>query len=70
MTLEDETGIVNLIVRPQIWERYRRAARAAVVMLAHGRLQSAEDVIHVLVNRIEDASDQLGDVDVRSRDFR
>ncbi len=70
VTLEDETGIVNLIVRQKVWERYRRAARAAVVMLAHGRLQREGDIIHVLTARIEDWSDQLGAVDVRSRDFR
>ena len=70
VTLEDETGIVNLIVRQKIWERDRKAARNAVVMLAHGRLQRAHDIIHVLVGRIEDVSDWLGAVDVRSRDFR
>ncbi len=70
VTLEDETGIVNLIVRQKIWERDRKAARNAVVMLAHGRLQRAHDIVHVLVSRIEDVSDRLGTVEVRSRDFR
>ena len=70
VTLEDETGIINLIVRQNVWERHRRAARAAVIMLAHGRLQRQGDIIHVLVSRIEDVSSELGEVDVRSRDFR
>ncbi len=70
VTLEDETGIVNLIVRQKIWERDRKAARNATVMLVHGRLQRAHDITHVLVGRIEDVSSQLGTVDLRSRDFR
>lgn len=70
VTLEDETGIVNLIVRQNVWERYRPAARSAVVMLAHGRLQSAEEIIHVLVAKIEDYSEQLREIDVKPRDFR
>jgi error-prone DNA polymerase len=70
VTLEDETGVVNLIIRQEVWERYRRAARAAVVMLAHGRLQREGDIIHVLVARIEDISDHIGTMAVHSRDFR
>ena len=39
VTLEDETGFANLIVRPEVWERYHQAARTATALLAHGRLQ-------------------------------
>jgi error-prone DNA polymerase len=70
VTLEDETGMVNLIVRPEIWERYRRAARAATVMLVHGRLQHEHDVIHILAARLEDLSAKFADLNTRSRDFR
>ena len=70
VTLEDETGFVNLIIRLEIWERYRIAARQATVMLASGTLQKQNEVIHVLVNRLEDISHWLHKVDVRSRDFR
>jgi error-prone DNA polymerase len=70
VTLEDETGIVNLIIRQHVWERYRRAARAAVVMVAGGILQKEGDIIHVLTSRIEDASDLLRNVMIKSRDFR
>jgi error-prone DNA polymerase len=70
VTLEDETGIVNLIVRQNVWERYRRVARSAVVMLAHGRLQRQGDIIHVLVSKLEDISRDLGGMSVNSRDFR
>jgi error-prone DNA polymerase len=69
VTLEDETGIVNLIVRRAVWERYRRVARTAVAMMAHGPLQRERLVTHVLVSRLEDLSEGLTDLDARSRDF-
>lgn len=70
VTLEDETGMSNLIVRQNIWERYRRVARSASVMLAHGRLQKEASVIHVLVTRLEDLSAKLVELHTSSRDFR
>jgi error-prone DNA polymerase len=70
VTLEDETGMINLIVRPEIWERYRRAARAATVMLVQGCLQNEHEVIHILAARLEDLSAKFADLSTRSRDFR
>jgi error-prone DNA polymerase len=69
VTLEDETGFANLIVRPEVWERYHHAARTATAMLAHGRLQRQDNVIHVLVNRLDDLSRRIDDLGVSSRDF-
>jgi error-prone DNA polymerase len=70
VTLEDETGQVNLIVRREVWERDRRVARGASAMIARGTLQRENEVIHVLVTRLEDLSDKLADLETRSRDFR
>ena len=70
VTLEDETGIVNLIVRPEVWERHHQAARAATVRMAHGVLQRHESIIHVLVGRLEDLSRELAEIETKSRDFR
>ncbi len=72
LTLEDETGTANLIVRPAVWQRDRRAALGAVVLLARGRLQRAAGVIHVVAQRLEDLSAWLGELralDPQSRDF-
>ena len=69
VTLEDETGFANLIVRPEVWERYHHAARTATAMLAHGRLQRQDTVIHILVNRLDDLSKRIADLGVSSRDF-
>ncbi len=69
VTLEDETGTVNLIVHQATWERYRKVARTAVAMIAHGRLQKDKEIIHVLVTRLEDLTERLGELAVKSRDF-
>jgi len=69
MTLEDETGIANLIIWQSVWERFHRAARNATVMLAAGRLQRQDEVIHLLVEHILDRTPLLAEVRTRSRDF-
>lgn len=69
VSLEDETGIINLIVKPDVWRRWRSAALEAVLLFAVGRLQKQEGVLHVVVMRLEDLSSLLGNLDARSRDF-
>jgi error-prone DNA polymerase len=70
VTLEDETGVVNLIVLPEIWERYRRIARGAQGLIAAGRVQRRDEIIHVMVDRLRDLGALLAGARVRSRDFR
>jgi error-prone DNA polymerase len=70
VTLEDETGVANLIIRQDVWQRFHRAARTAAALIAHGRLQNSQGVIHVLVSRLDDLSDQLKGLGSQSRDFR
>ncbi len=70
VTLEDETGMVNLMVRPDTWERYRSAARNATLLYAEGTLDRQADVHHVLVTRLDDWSSLLGRLAMQSRDFR
>lgn len=70
VTLEDETGFANLIIHPTIWERYHRTARRAQGMLAWGTLQHRDQVIHVLVQKLEDLSARLSELQTKSRDFR
>ncbi|MBN1589859.1 MAG: error-prone DNA polymerase, partial [Pirellulales bacterium] len=69
VTLEDESGVANLIIRPDVWRRFRTAALGATVLLAAGRLQHREDVVHVLVNRLENLSEWLATLGPQSRDF-
>ena len=70
MTLEDETGIANLVIYPSVWQRFRRVARFASVLLASGRLQREGDIIHVVCDRLDDVSDMLNRLPRSSRDFR
>jgi DNA polymerase III alpha subunit len=69
VTLEDETGQANLIIRPGVWRRWRQAALGATLMLAHGRLQRQGQIIHVLCTKLEDLSGRLRALVSRSRDF-
>jgi error-prone DNA polymerase len=69
MTLEDETGSANLIIRPKVWERYRRVGRQARALIATGLLQRQEGVIHLIVDRLEDVTTCLPDLGHVSRDF-
>ncbi len=58
-TLEDETGVANVIVRPPIFERYRRIVLGARLLLAEGRVEREGIVVHVLAERLVDRSDLL-----------
>ncbi|MGZ9130723.1 MAG: error-prone DNA polymerase, partial [Candidatus Binatia bacterium] len=69
VTLEDETGTTNLIVRINVWERYSKVANTAPAFLAHGHLQNQNEVIHVLVTKLENLAGRLGAMKSQSRDF-
>jgi error-prone DNA polymerase len=70
MTLEDETGIANLVVYPNVWTRFRATARFASVLMASGRLQREGDIIHIVCDRLDDVSEMLDKLDSRARNFR
>jgi len=70
VTLEDETGTINLVIRQHIWERYYRIARRSNAWMVHGTLENRNGIQHVVVHRLEDLSSNLGAHQPRSRDFR
>src|SRR5690606_20817733 len=53
MLLEDETGMVNCIVRPEVYDRHRAVVRADPLVLARGRLERRERTMNVLVHALE-----------------
>jgi error-prone DNA polymerase len=69
ITLEDETGMANLIVRPHIWESEGRRTRNKIAVIAEGHIEREGSVIHVQVQRLRDVSAELGALNHRSRDF-
>jgi error-prone DNA polymerase len=62
MTLEDETGVANLVVWPDVFERLRPVAMGARMLLARGKVQTAEGVTHLVVDHLEDWTPMLGDL--------
>jgi error-prone DNA polymerase len=65
VTVEDETGVANLIVWPSVFERHRRLILGAKMLACHGRVQREGDVIHVIADGLEDLSDLLHSVGER-----
>jgi len=70
ITLEDETGFVNLIAWEKVWSRARRIANNSRLLEVQGMLQKEGGVIHVVVRRFVDRTHLLGNVVTQSRDFR
>jgi error-prone DNA polymerase len=69
VTLEDETGSVNLIVWRDVAERQRRALVGARLLGVAGELQVEGEVVHVIAHRLVDLSRWLGGLSAPSRDF-
>jgi len=59
MTIEDETGIANSVIWPNVLERERKVVMGARLVVVHGCIQRHEDIIHVVAARLEDRSDWL-----------
>ncbi len=68
-TLEDESGIANLIVWSDTFETYRRVARQSHVLQVRGKVERQGEVVHVHVDHMESLDHALPDVEVASRDF-
>jgi error-prone DNA polymerase len=66
MTVEDETGIANLIIWPSVMERYRRIVLGARLVLAEGKLQREGLVIHVIADRLSDRSAWLRELNAHT----
>jgi len=70
VTLEDETGAVNVIVWPQVVEQQRRALLASTLLTVYGIWQREGEVRHLVARRLIDHSALLQGLDARSRNFR
>ena len=70
VTLEDETGTVNLVIRPGVWKHYDLIARQSSALIAHGLLERKHEIIHVVVRQLADLATQLGELTNKTRDFR
>ena len=59
VTLEDETGVINLVIWPKLFARCRATIMAARLLVAHGRVQTDGRVVHLVAERLEDRTDAL-----------
>ena len=69
VTLEDETGYLNLVVWERLAQRARRALLGATLLGVDGIVQKESEVLHVIAERLVDHSELLGKLVTRSRDF-
>ena len=58
-TLEDETGVANIIIWPKIFERFRRIVLGARLLGVRGQIQSEQGVIHIVARELFDMSGHL-----------
>ncbi|MCZ8393113.1 error-prone DNA polymerase [Achromobacter xylosoxidans] len=69
VTLEDETGPVNVVVRPELIERQRRELLGSTLLGVYGTWQSVDGVRHLIAQRLVDLSELLGGLSMPSRNF-
>ncbi len=70
VTLEDETGWINVIVWPSLVDKQRRELLGSRLMTVHGALEREGDVAHLIARRLVDDSRLLGELPTASRDFQ
>lgn len=70
LTLEDETGLVNVIVRPDVFERYRRTIKLSEALVVEGTLQKESGCIDVLARKFWTLETDGATGGVRARNFR
>lgn len=62
VTVEDETGVLNVIVWPKVFEQFRRAVLGSTLMLITGYLQREGEVVHLIARSIVDISHELSSI--------
>jgi error-prone DNA polymerase len=62
VTLEDETGVANVVVWPKVYQQFRRAVIAGRLLRVHGTLQKEGIVVHLIAERVEDLSHRLSEL--------
>jgi error-prone DNA polymerase len=69
ITIEDETGVANLVIWPSLYERQRRIILAAGMIAVQGRIQREGDVVHLVADHLTDLSAELAGVGDRDDGF-
>ncbi|HMB60222.1 MAG TPA: error-prone DNA polymerase, partial [Xanthomonadales bacterium] len=69
LTLEDETGYVNAVIWPRLWEQQRAEILSATVLAIDGVMETDGEVHHLIADRVHDFSHLAEGLSTRSRDF-
>ena len=69
LTLEDETGYVNVVVWQRLWERQRSIILNASLIAVDGVMESDGEVYHLIARRVHDFGGLMEGLSTRSRDF-
>lgn len=69
ITIEDETGIANLVVWPKVFEAFRRIVLSAGMLAVRGRIQREGEVVHLVAQQLTDLSADLASVGERDTSF-
>jgi error-prone DNA polymerase len=70
LTLEDETGIGNVVIVPDLFRQYRAVVHTAALLLVEGPVQKVEDVIHVRARRLQPLQVHRRPIDLRGQGYR
>jgi error-prone DNA polymerase len=69
ITIEDETGIANLVIWPNLYEKQRRVILSAGMLGVDGRIQREGDVVHLVAQQLTDLSESLASIGNRELAF-
>jgi error-prone DNA polymerase len=69
ITIEDETGVANLVIWPNLYEKQRRVILSAGMMAVYGRVQREGEVVHLIAHRLTDLSSELASIGDRDAAF-
>ncbi|WP_298123342.1 error-prone DNA polymerase [Brevundimonas sp.] len=67
ITIEDETGVANLVIWPSLYEQQRRIVLSASLLVVDGKVQREGDVVHIVATRLHDGSNVLASLGQRDR---
>jgi error-prone DNA polymerase len=69
ITIEDETGVANLVIWPKVFEKQRRVVLGSSMLGVKGRIQREGEVVHLVARQLTDLSADLASVGGRDHDF-
>ena len=70
MTLEDESGLVNLIVWPSVTDVFEGILNNAKILSVIGKVQKEGIVVNLIAQKLFDYTAEIGELDASSRDFK